>query len=70
MVVLEDVVTTGQSAAQAVERLRDAGYQVEEIIALVDRQQGGAEFYASQNLKFSSLFTITEVQAAYRALNA
>ncbi|ACA99205.1 MULTISPECIES: orotate phosphoribosyltransferase [Cyanophyceae] len=70
VVVLEDVVTTGQSAAQAVERLRDAGYQVEEIIALVDRQQGGAEFYASQNLKFSSLFTITEVQAAYRALNA
>lgn len=70
VVVLEDVVTTGQSAAQAVERLRDAGYQVEEIISLVDRQQGGAEFYASQNLKFSSLFTITEVQAAYRALNA
>ncbi|MBV5261706.1 orotate phosphoribosyltransferase [Synechococcus moorigangaii CMS01] len=68
VVVLEDVVTTGQSAAQAVERLQDAGYSVSEIIALVDRQQGGAEFYASQKLKFSSLFTIAEVQAAYRTL--
>ncbi|BAW96370.1 orotate phosphoribosyltransferase [[Synechococcus] sp. NIES-970] len=68
VVVLEDVVTTGKSAAQAVERLQAAGYQVSEIIALVDRQQGGAEFYASQNLKFSSLFTIKDVQAAYRAL--
>ncbi|MEB3224449.1 MAG: orotate phosphoribosyltransferase [Synechococcus sp.] len=68
VVVLEDVVTTGQSAAQAVERLQDAGYEVPEIIALVDRQQGGAEFYESRNLKFSSLFTIADVQAAYHAL--
>lgn len=69
VVVLEDVVTTGQSAAQAVERLQGVGYQVTEIISLVDRQQGGAEFYASQNLKFSSLFTIADVQEAYRTLH-
>lgn len=34
------MVTTGQSALLAVERLRAAGYQVEHIIALVDRAQG------------------------------
>lgn len=70
VVVLEDVVTTGKSAAQAVERLQNVGYQVSEIIALVDRQQGGAEFYASQNLKFTSLLTIADVQQAYQALQA
>ncbi|AFY36577.1 orotate phosphoribosyltransferase [[Leptolyngbya] sp. PCC 7376] len=70
VVVLEDVVTTGKSAAQAVERLQDIGYQVTEIIAVVDRQQGGSEFYASQNLKFSSLFTIADVQKAYQALKS
>lgn len=70
VVVLEDVVTTGKSAAQAVERLQDMGYNVTEIIAIVDRQQGGAEFYASQNLKFSSLFTIADVQGAYEKLAA
>ncbi|MFP4297833.1 MAG: orotate phosphoribosyltransferase, partial [Spirulinaceae cyanobacterium] len=52
VVVLEDVVTTGRSAMLAVERLRDAGYTVNRIISLVDRQQGGAEFYQSQNLAF------------------
>jgi orotate phosphoribosyltransferase len=62
VVVLEDVVTTGKSAMQAVERLRNNGYRVDEIIALVDRLQGGAEFYQSQNLKFQALFTIADIQ--------
>ncbi len=62
VVVLEDVVTTGKSALLAVERLQAAGYQVAEIIALVDRQQGGRELYQSQGLKFQAIFDITELQ--------
>ena len=62
VIVLEDVVTTGRSAMQAVERLQAAGYQVEQIIALVDRQQGGKELYQSKGLKFQSLFSIQELQ--------
>lgn len=67
VVVLEDVVTTGKSAMQAVQRLREAGYQVERVIALVDRQQGGAEFYQERGLKFQALFTIESVQQAHAA---
>jgi orotate phosphoribosyltransferase len=62
IVVLKDVVTTGKSALQAVERLQAAGYQVSEIITLVDRKQGGRELYQSQDLKFQALFTIEELQ--------
>jgi orotate phosphoribosyltransferase len=62
VVVLEDVVTTGRSALIAVERLRDAGYRVDKIIALVDRQQGGAQLYQSQGLQFEALFSIKELQ--------
>lgn len=61
--VLEDVVTTGQSALKAVDRLQAAGYQVNQILALVDRQQGGAELYQSHNLPFQALFTIRDIQA-------
>jgi orotate phosphoribosyltransferase len=50
----------------AVERLRDAGYQVDLIIALVDREQGGAEFYQSQGIQFQALFSIRDLQAAYQ----
>ncbi len=70
VVVLEDVVTTGQSAMQAVERLRDAGYQVNQVIALVDRQQGGAEFYQAQGLQFDPVFTIADLQQHWQALHA
>jgi orotate phosphoribosyltransferase len=62
VVVLEDVVTTGKSALQAVERLTACGYQVTQIIALVDREQGGAELYQSQGIEFKALFSIKEIQ--------
>ncbi|MGB3535312.1 MAG: orotate phosphoribosyltransferase [Microcoleaceae cyanobacterium] len=63
VVVLEDVVTTGQSALKAVNRLQDAGYQVNQIIALVDRQQGGTQLYQEAGLKFTALFTIDQLKA-------
>jgi orotate phosphoribosyltransferase len=62
VVVLEDVVTTGKSAMLAVERLRDAGYSVDRVISLVDREQGGAEFYRDKGLNFQAIFTIAEIQ--------
>lgn len=62
VVVLEDVVTTGQSALKAVDRLRQAGYNVDRILALVDREQGGAELYAEQGLAFQAVFSIREIQ--------
>ncbi|HEY9706916.1 MAG TPA: orotate phosphoribosyltransferase [Oculatellaceae cyanobacterium] len=68
VVVLEDVVTTGQSAMKAVERLREAGYSVEQVISLVDRQQGGAEFYQSAKLKFEAVFSIQEIQERFRQM--
>ena len=63
VVVLEDVVTTGKSAMQAVERLQAAGYQVEQIISLVDREQGGTQLYQAAGLKFQALFSIQDLQS-------
>ena len=68
VVVLEDVVTTGQSAMKAVDRLRDADYTVDMIISLIDRQQGGADFYQSQKLNFLALFNIEEIKQRYGKL--
>lgn len=65
IVILEDVVTTGASAMKAVERLRDAGYVVNDILALVDRQQGGEALYAQEGLTFRPIFTIPEIKEHY-----
>jgi orotate phosphoribosyltransferase len=70
VVVLEDVVTTGQSALKAVERLQQAGYDVRQVIALVDRHQGGAELYQQQGLLFQSVFSIQDLQTRWAELNA
>lgn len=60
--VLEDVVTTGKSAMQAVERLRGAGYKVDRILSLIDREQGGGELYREAGLDFQAVFTINDLK--------
>nr|WP_246140366.1 orotate phosphoribosyltransferase [Euhalothece natronophila] len=69
VVVLEDVVTTGKSALFAVEKLQTAGYEVTQILAIVDREQGGKELYQQEGIEFQALFSIAEVQAYARKLN-
>ena len=59
--VLEDVVTTGGSAIKAVEKLRDAGYVVERVVAIVDRQEGGKDAMIEANLELISLFQLPEL---------
>jgi len=59
--VLEDVVTTGGSAIKAVEKLRDAGYIVERVVAIVDRQEGGKDAMIEANLELCSLFQLSEL---------
>ncbi|MEW6260307.1 MAG: orotate phosphoribosyltransferase [Thermodesulfobacteriota bacterium] len=41
--VLEDVVTTGGSTLQAIERARQSGLDVVVVVVLVDREEGGLE---------------------------
>jgi orotate phosphoribosyltransferase len=59
--VLEDVVTTGGSAIKAVEKLRDAGYVVERVVAILDRQEGGKDAMIEANLELISLFQLSEL---------
>ena len=60
--VLEDVVTTGGSAIKAAEKLRDAGYVVDKIVSIVDRQEGGKDAMLEAGLELKSLFSLEELQ--------
>ena len=59
--VLEDVTTTGGSAIKAVDKLRDAGYVVERVVTIVDRQEGANEAMNDAKLEFRRLFTIDDL---------
>lgn len=54
--ILEDVVTTGGSTLKSAQKLRDAGYDVAGVIALVDRQEGGRENIEAAGLPLVSLY--------------
>ncbi len=58
--VLEDVTTTGSSAIKAVNVLRDAGYIVNRVIAIVDRQENH-KVWENNELEFISLFTLEDI---------
>jgi orotate phosphoribosyltransferase len=55
--LLEDVVTTGGSTLKAASKLRDAGYVVAGVVALVDRLEGGREAIEAAGLRLVTLFT-------------
>ncbi len=65
--VLEDVVTTGGSSLKAVKQLRKAGYVVERVVTIVDRQEGGLAAMQEDGLELRSLFQLDEVAAAHQA---
>ena len=58
--VLEDVVTTAGSVITAIKKLRENNYIVEEVLSIVDRQEGGLEALKDENVKLKSLFTIKD----------
>ena len=58
--VLEDVITTGGSVIKAIKKLRENNYVVEEVLSIVDRQEGGLEALEDENVKLKSLFTIKD----------
>lgn len=57
VVVVEDVITTGASALKAVTTLRDAGYSVSAVLAVVDRgEDGGRGRLELEGLEVRALF--------------
>jgi len=60
--VLEDVVTTGGSSIKAVEKLRDAGYVVERVVSIVNRQEGteADDAFTAVGVELISLFSLEE----------
>ncbi len=58
--VLEDVSTTGNSAMIAVNALRDAGYVVNRVVAIVDRMEDH-NIWEDNGIEFQSLYTLEDI---------
>lgn len=56
VVVVEDVVTTGESAMKAVSRVREHGLAVNLVLGLVDRLEGGREHLSAMGVDLVTLY--------------
>ena len=61
--ILEDVITTAKSAIFAAEKIRDAGYYVDRIVCIVDRQEEGEADKACKDAKIrlTSIFKLDDI---------
>ena len=55
--VVEDVVTSGASLLKAIERIAAAGYQPEQALTILDREEGGRVALEDRGFKLQSIFT-------------
>ena len=63
VVVVEDVITTGGSALQACEAVRQEGGTVLAVLAAVDRLEGGREAIEAGGFAVHTMFGVDEFQA-------
>ncbi len=60
VVIVDDVVTTGGSALLSVDRIEEFGCKVVQVVAIIDRMEGGAANFAARGLPLKSLLTIED----------
>lgn len=61
--VVEDVITSGESALRAIQSIQAAGGIVAGVLALVDREEGGREKIEAQGFEVLCLSTATAILA-------
>lgn len=59
--LVEDVVTSGGAALEAVEALREADLVCRTAVCVVDREEGGADGLARRAVRLRSLFSVSIV---------
>jgi len=69
VVIIDDVITTGGSTLQAIEKAEKAGLKVVKVIVLVDREEGGRENIEHEGYEVKSVFTKSELKDEYEKLN-
>jgi orotate phosphoribosyltransferase len=60
VLIVDDLITTGESVIEAAEVVRDQGGVVNELVVLLDREQGGQEKLRSSRIEPHLLFKISD----------
>lgn len=64
--ILDDVITSGESALIATEAAESYKAEVVRVMAVVDREQGAQQIFAQRGYPFSALFSIGDLLPAQK----
>lgn len=62
VVVIEDVITSGGQVCISVKQMREIGFVVDDVVCVIDRQQGGREAIEAIGCSLRPLFTLDELE--------
>lgn len=60
VVLIDDIITDGGSKFEAIAVLEEAGLVVNDLVILIDREQGGRELLAARGYALHSVLTISQ----------
>jgi orotate phosphoribosyltransferase len=63
VLIVDDLITTGESVIESAEVVRDQGGVVNELVVLLDREQGGQQRLRSSRIEPHVLFKISDAMA-------
>jgi uridine monophosphate synthetase len=66
VILIDDVITDGGAKLEGAAPFQAAGLIVEEVLVLVDREQGGAELLARHGLRLHACYTLREIFTGLR----
>lgn len=61
VVLVDDMATNAYSKLKFVEGIKHAGGIIQDVVIVLDREQGGAEALGKENIKLHSLITLKEL---------
>jgi uridine monophosphate synthetase len=60
-ILIDDLITSGASKFEAIDKLRAAGLEVHDVVVLIDRGAGARESLSEVGLQLHSVFTLSEL---------
>jgi orotate phosphoribosyltransferase len=67
--IIDDVITTGGSTIMAIMKAKEAGLDIDRVIVLIDRQEGGRENIMEYVKRVDAVFMRDEILELYKEMN-